>query len=112
MYRMEEKDMEGSLRVTPEELISAASEFQSEGDKIHNITQEMMNTVNSLKASFQGETAAAYFEKFNQLQDDMDRIFGKIKEHAADLTAIGEEYARVTHTTTQEAGSMPGDVIV
>ena len=32
--------MEGSLRVTPEELISAASEFQSEGNKIHSITQE------------------------------------------------------------------------
>lgn len=104
--------MEGSLRVTPEELISAAAEFQAEGNKVHNITQAMLNIVNSLKASFQGETANAYFEKFNQLQDDMERIFVMIKEQSDDLTAIGEEFLRASNVTTEEAGSMPGDVIV
>ena len=84
--------MEGILKVTPEKLIAASGEFSSIDSQIVSLTSEMNNLINSMKGSWMGEASEAYSGKFNQLNDDMEKIHRKINEHAQDLNEMAKQY--------------------
>ncbi len=93
--------MQGQLKVTPEELRAASSEFAAADSKVTNITSEMMALVTSLTSSWEGEASQAYINRFRTLEDSMQKIHNKILEHTNDL----EEMARVYSETE---GSLEG----
>ena len=80
--------MNGTLKVTPEELISASNEFANCSSVIRGLTSQMVSEVNGLNgAIWSGEAATAYISKFKQLDDDIERdgvsptrIFGLSRE--------------------------------
>ena len=66
---------QGILKVTPEKLQATASSFESTGSSVNNLTQQMTSIVTGLSGQiWSGEAATAYVNKFNGLQDDMERI--------------------------------------
>ena len=93
--------MQGQLKVTPEELRAASSEFAAADGKVTNITSEMMALVTSLTSSWEGEASQAYINRFRTLEDSMQKIHNKILEHTNDL----EEMARIYSETE---GSLEG----
>ncbi len=103
--------MDGILKVTPEKLISTASEFSSTGSSINSITTEMMSIVNGLKSTWQGDAATTYSTKFNQLQDDMDRMHRMIQEHVTDLNEMATKYQAAESANSDLGSSLSGDVI-
>lgn len=84
--------MNGILKVTPEKLVAASSEFSSIDSQVVNITAEMMNLVNQLTSVWEGEASTAYRSQFAQFQTDMDKIHQKINEHSQDLQEMAKNY--------------------
>lgn len=103
----------GILRVTPEKLQATASSFEGKGSTVQNLTREMTTLVTGLTGQvWSGDAATAYINKFNGLQDDMDRIYKMIKEHSDDLTEMAQQYIQAESANADLAGSLSSDVIV
>lgn len=103
--------MEGILRVTPQELVNAANEFDGTGAQIQALTQEMMELVNGMKNIWQGQAATAYSTKFTALQDDMDKMHRMIKEHVSDLTEMANVYTQAEQSNEETSNALASDVI-
>lgn len=103
--------MTGTLKVTPEKLISTAGEFRSQGSKIRSLTRQMLDIVKSLNGSWEGEAQKAYCTKFQALDGDMAQIQLKITEHVNDLTEMAENYKRAESTNTSNFSGLSSDFI-
>ena len=105
--------MEGNvtLKVDPEVLISKASEFDSTRTQLMALIEEMRSKVASLNASWTGETADTFREKFAQLDDDIEYINGRIIEHVSDLNEIAEVYRNSGNANTTTASGLPTDTL-
>lgn len=104
--------MEGTLRVTPEQLTNTASEFSNIGNTVANLTDEMTSTVTSLANIWQGDAATTYINRFNGLNDDIQRLIAMIREHATDLTDMAQTYTSGDDQNIQLAETLSADVIV
>ncbi len=104
--------MEGTLRVTPEQLESAASEFSSKATTVGNLTTQMTELVTGLSSAWEGEAATAYTTKFTQLEDDIQKMIRMVQEHSEDLTEMAQVYREAETANTEEAEALAGDVIV
>lgn len=103
--------MEGIIKVTPEKLISTAEEFNTVNSQVRNLTQQMIQTVDSLKSAWEGEAATAYNTKFHQLDDDMERMHSMINEHVTDLKEMARQYQTAEQANSEIGNSLAGDVI-
>lgn len=103
--------MDGKVLVTPEKLISTAEEFNSTNTQVRNLTQQMIETVDSLKSAWEGDAANAYSTKFHQLEDDMDRLHSMINEHVTDLKEMASQYQAAEQANAEISNALAGDVI-
>ena len=103
--------MAGNLLVTPEQLISTSNEFNSGMQQIKSITTSMTETVKSLTGQWEGEASTAYQNKFNELQDDINRMAAMIQEHVTDLNEMARKYQEAEKAGQELAGSLAGDVL-
>ena len=104
--------MEGILNVTPEKLISTAQEFSASGQTVSSLTQQMTTLVKGLSSSLQGEASTAYVNKFNQLQDDIEKFNRMIQEHVNDLTEMARVYQEAESANVEVASGLPTDALV
>ncbi len=104
--------MEGTLKVTPEQLNSTASDFQSKGSTISNLTNEMMTLVTGMNGIWEGDAATAYITKFQSLQDDIGKLISMVNEHVNDLQEMASAYQSAESANAELANSLSGDVIV
>lgn len=103
--------MEGILKVTPEQLISTASDFNNTGSRIGSLTSEMVSKVGALASSWEGEAATAYIAKFNGLEDDIQLMIRMVQEHAADLETMAQTYQSAEAQNMDDFSSLSSDVI-
>lgn len=104
--------MTGTLKVEPNKLKSTANSFQSTGQHIQRMTQSMTNVINQLSGCvWSGEAADAYKRKFNQLQDDINRMVKMISEHVTDLNQMAAEYERAENANKDLINALKEDVI-
>lgn len=104
--------MDGILKVTPEQLISTASDFQSKGSTVSNLTTEMMDLVTGLNGVWEGDAATAYITKFQGLQDDIQKMINMVNEHVNDLNEMARAYQDTERANADAANSLSSDVIV
>ena len=105
--------MEGTLKVSTAKLTSTASSFQSTGNTVKNLTNQMTSTVKSLSGQvWSGDAASKYVGKFNGLQDDINRIIKMINEHVTDLQSMAKAYESAESKNITAAGGLSSDVIV
>lgn len=103
--------MEGILKVTPDKLTTTANTFNSTNSQIQNLTQNMLNTVNSMNSTWQGEAATAYSAKFKSLEDDMQKMHRMIEEHVKDLNEMARNYQQAEQKNMADSNALAGDVI-
>lgn len=101
----------GILKVTPEKLIEASTEFSSTGQTIRSLTSEMNEIVNSLKSVWQGDAASSYGARFAQLQDDIEKINRMIQEHVTDLNDMAREYQAAEDASNEQSSGLLTDVV-
>lgn len=104
--------MEGILKVTPEQLINTASDFSGKASTIGNLTSEMTSKVSALANAWEGQAATMYINKFNSLQDDIQKMVAMVQEHASDLNEMAEVYRNAEAQNTSDFESLSSDVIV
>ncbi|MCR5688179.1 MAG: WXG100 family type VII secretion target [Lachnospiraceae bacterium] len=103
--------MEKMLKVTPEKLIEAASEFMNTETVIRNLTEEMISIVESFKPVWQGEAATGFANRFSSLSSDMNRLYAIIRKHSEDLTEMANEYIQAESESGSLAGSLSAAAI-
>ena len=101
----------GLLKVTPEKLVAASTEFGSTGRTIRSLTQEMKDIVDSLKSVWMGEAASGYGVKFNELSDDIEKINRMIQEHVTDLNEMAREYQAAEDASTEQSTGLNTDIV-
>lgn len=101
----------GLLKVTPEKLNQAASEFSNSGKNINAMTAEMMAIVDSLKSIWQGNAANEYAGRFAGLRDDIEKINRIIEEHVNDLNQMALEYQNAEDTSAEESAKLVSDIV-
>ena len=104
--------MEGILKVTPEQLETAAGEFANKGTTVGNLTSEMTQLVEGLNSVWEGEAATAFTTKFRQLDDDIQKMVKMIQEHSNDLNEMARVYREAESINQDEIAALAGDVIV
>ena len=103
--------MTGTLLVTPDKLISTSQEFSQKATQINTLTQEMLQTVRSLNASWSDEASMTYIKQFEGLEDDMTKMYRMITEHSTDLQEMARGYNDAVKVNVQAASALAKDVI-
>lgn len=103
--------MTGTLRVTPEKLISTAQSFSASAATVQNLTSNMLSTVDSLNGTWAGEAATAYYNKAHGLQESINKMVKMINEHATDLQAMAQVYQEAERAAQEVASALQVDVI-
>ena len=103
--------MTGTLRVTPEKMISTAQSFSAAATSVQRLTSGMLETVDSLNGSWAGEAATSYYNKAHALQESMNRMIRMINEHSTDLQDMAATYQEAERAIGETAGTLQTDVI-
>jgi WXG100 family type VII secretion target len=103
--------MTGTLRVTPEKLISTAQSFSSSAGTVQNLTSSMLSTIDNLNSTWAGEAATAYYNKAHGLQESINKMIRMINEHSTDLQAMAQTYQDAERTAQETAAALQTDVI-
>lgn len=101
----------GTLRVTPETMLSVSGQFAESNNMVKNLTQQMMNIASELGNTWVGEAAQAYYGKLKALEPDMQKLYNMIKEHADDLQQMAKAYQNAEKLNQQTASSLTGSGI-
>ena len=104
--------MNGTLRVTPEKMITTANSFSQSASTVQNLTSNMLSTVDSLSSSWAGEAATAYNTKAHNLQDSINKMVRMINEHSTDLQAMAQVFQDAERAGQATAAALKTDVIV
>ena len=100
--------MDGTIKVSTQELRSASSQFSSYGSEIQNLTSQMLSLISGITgAVWSGEAASAYQSKFA----DISKINKMIQEHVTDLNTMADEYDRAEQQAQQEASALKNNII-
>lgn len=103
--------IEGTLKVTPQQLKSTSGEFSTTGRQITSLTAEMMSKVTAMSSVWQGDASTAYINKFRSLQDDIEKMNRMVQEHVTDLNAMADAYETAEKANVEAVSSLSGDVI-
>ena len=108
--------MDGTIKVSTQELRSASSQFSSYGSEIQNLTSQMLSLISGITgAVWSGEAASAYQSKFAGLEADISKINKMIQEHVTDLNTMADDLRRMEYTPNQlaqqEASALKNNII-
>lgn len=101
----------GTLKVSPEKLISTSQEFSSNGSTISSLTSEMLSQVAALSSTWQGEAATQYLTKFKSLENDIQLLNRMIQEHVTDLQEMANQYSTAEQQNQEEASALRTNII-
>lgn len=104
--------MTGSLRTTPEKLISTSSQFQQCDSTVNSLTQNMMDIVGQLSSTWAGEAATEYYNKLKGLQGDVQKLHKMIQEHTTDLQDMAKIYQDAEKDAQQTSSALKTNEIV
>lgn len=103
--------MNGILRVEPSALVNKAGEFESIRARMMTVFDEMTAKVNALNGVWEGEAAAAYQNRFAQLNDDIIHLNNLILEHTRDLYEMASLYSGADAEVETIIEGLPTDII-
>ena len=101
----------GTLRVTPEKMITISGQFGQSNETVKNLTNSMLNIATELKSTWGGDAANTYYGKVNGLQGDMNKLYRMIKEHTDDLMLMAKTYQTAERANQATAASLKVDQI-
>ena len=104
--------MANVIHVTPQKITQAAGKFETTASDIKTLTTSMTGTVQKLSGRvWSGSAATAYVNKFNGLQDDINRLYSMVNKHATHLKTIARDFEKTETESVSEVNSLSSDVI-
>ncbi len=98
--------MNANLRVTPEKLKAKSQQFAACDSQVQSLTRQMLDIVNQLRGTWQGEGATGYYNKLNAMNADMQKLHRMIQEHTTDLNEIATTYQKGEQQAVQTAAAL------
>lgn len=92
-----------TIKVNSTVMRDKASGFKTVASSIKTFTSEMTNEIESLKSTWEGESAETLVNKFKGLSDDFEEICDTINQYAEFLETAAESYDKVEASVTQGA---------
>ena len=74
-----------TLNVNAQDLINTAEQFGESGNRIANVTGEMMSLITNLSGVWTGSTSEYYISKFAALDDDIGRMLHRQRHGRNDV---------------------------
>lgn len=92
-----------TIKVNSTVMREKASSFKTVANSIKVFTNEMTTEIDSLKSTWEGESAETLVTKFNSLADNFDDIYETIVSYANFLEQAAEAYDNTETANTQGA---------
>lgn len=103
--------MTGTLKVTTSELRTTSTGFDGDRGQIASLMNEMNSLVSGLNGVWQGDAQQAYVNSFKGLQDSIQILDRKIKEHVTDLMEMAQVYDDAERKTQEASAALPKNAI-
>lgn len=103
--------MTGTIKVSPQKLLSTSAEFSSRGNTINALTSQMINLISALSSTWEGEAATTYITKFRSLESDIQVLNRMIQEHVSDLEQMANAYSSAEQSNADDAASLASGII-
>ena len=105
--------MGNMIYAAPTKIISTAGNFEALAGEVKGLTSNMTATVQQLTGrTWSGEAAAAYVNKFNGLQGDINRLCEMIRKHSQQLIQVAREFETAETANAAEAAGLSANVII
>lgn len=99
------------LKVTPDDLRRMSGEFSSTNGTMRTLTTSMLETVRKMSGEiWQGEASRTYIDKFNGLEDDMQKIHDTIQKYVEKLEQIATNYDTTENTNVEASAPLKVDL--
>jgi len=92
-----------TIKVNSTVMRDKASGFKAVSSSIKTFTSEMTNEIESLRSTWEGESAETLVNKFKGLSDDFEEICNTINQYAEFLETAAESYDKVETSVTRDA---------
>ncbi|MCR4596563.1 MAG: WXG100 family type VII secretion target [Lachnospiraceae bacterium] len=100
-----------ALRVSDvQDLRAEAQNFETHAEEVKQVTDRMLELVESTSGVWRGEARTRYSTQFAGLGDDMNVIFEMCKEYSTDLIEIAKNYETAENDNIAAASRLKADV--
>ena len=100
-----------TVKVSTAQFEAAARQFDASREKCVNLVNQIVGSCDRLRGSWKGEAANNYYNKLQQLRDEINDIKRIIDEHAKDLRAMKKVFEQAEDTAGVQAASLNTDVL-
>lgn len=97
-----------TIRITPEELRSVATQFKSSHDDAQAMIQRLSSTVDGLNASWDGIASNRFYQNFELWRGKMTEFTGLLDEINHALVEIAERFEQADMQTGVGGGTAYG----
>lgn len=99
--------MIGTLKVTPEEMQTAAGELSGYIGRMTECFDALKRTMQSSSAYWTGDAANAHRELYSQQIPKTEEFIRRLNEHVKDLNTMAGVYQEAEQTATNKAEELP-----
>ncbi len=97
--------MAGQIRITPDQMRSRAGEYRTQSQNVEDVISAMDALLSNLQSEWEGESSAAFADRFTQLRPGFVSAKELIDEIATALDATAND---IEELDTQIAGQWRG----
>jgi len=97
----------GVIKVTPEEMISAASELSGYVNTMNECFQQMKNTMAQSESYWVGEAGEAHRRLYQEQVAKTEEIIARYTEHVRDLNTMAGVYSQAESEAEAKADELP-----
>ena len=97
----------GVLKVTPEEMQSAAAELTGYVNTMEQSFRDMKQTMTASAHYWVGQAGDAHRELYNEQVADAEEFLARCREHIRDLNTMAGVYIQAEQTATAKAEELP-----
>ncbi len=101
----------GVITVTPEEMVSAASELSGYVSTMNECFQQMKNTMAQTEGYWVGEAGEAHRKLYQEQVAKTEEIIARYTEHVRDLNAMAGVYTEAEQTAQNLADELPMSIL-
>lgn len=83
--------MSGQIRITPEQMRGRASEYRTQASNVEDVINNMDRLLDALQSEWEGESSAAFADRFTELRPGFVAAKDLIDEIAASLDATAND---------------------
>lgn len=100
------------IKVTPDKLLSGANDITNEINRLESSWKKIGSIITNSKNYWEGDASNMHQKYYKEVQEQVDQILKRLKEHPADLLQMAGLYQEAEKSASAVANSLPMDVIV